>query len=48
MARYYWRAGRKHAAAYYYKRVVANWPDTSYAEAARAELGRRLPEEVGK
>jgi len=48
VARYYWRAGRKHAAAYYYKRVVANWPDTAYAEAARAELSRRLPEEVGK
>ncbi|MGN6370921.1 MAG: outer membrane protein assembly factor BamD [Phycisphaerae bacterium] len=48
IARYYWRAGRKHAAAYYYKRVMANWPDTAAATSARAELQRRLPEEVGK
>ena len=48
IARYYWRAGKKHAAAYYYKRVAANWPDTLYAQAARDELRRRLPLEVGK
>ncbi len=48
IARYYWRAGRKHAAAYYYKRVMANWPDTAAAQEAKSELERRLPEEVGK
>ena len=48
IARYYWRAGRKHASAYYYRRVMANWPDTAAAQAARSELQRRLPEEVGK
>ena len=48
IARYYWRAGRKHAAAYYYKRVMANWPDTLSAQAAREELARRMPGEVGK
>jgi outer membrane protein assembly factor BamD (BamD/ComL family) len=48
IARYYWRAGRKHAAGYYYKRVINNWPETSYAKSARAELLRRLPGEAGK
>jgi outer membrane assembly lipoprotein YfiO len=48
IARYYWRAGRKHAAAFYYKRVMANWPDTLSAQAAHDELARRLPDEVGK
>jgi len=48
IAQYYWRAGRKHASAYYYKRVIANWPDTLAAQTARVELKRRLPEEVGK
>jgi outer membrane protein assembly factor BamD len=46
IARYYWRAGRKHAAAYYYRRVIANWPDTLHAQAAKAELARRLPQEA--
>lgn len=46
IARYYWRAGRKHASAYYYKRVIANWPDTLHAQAAKAELTRRLPQEA--
>jgi len=48
IARYYWRAGRKHASSYYYKQVIANWPDTQWAVDARNELGRRLPEETGK
>jgi outer membrane protein assembly factor BamD (BamD/ComL family) len=48
IARYYWRAGRKHASAFYYKRVMANWPDTLSAQAARDELARRIPSEVGK
>ena len=48
IARYYWRAGRKHAAGYYYKRVIQNWPDTQYALDARKELAARLPGEVGK
>jgi outer membrane protein assembly factor BamD (BamD/ComL family) len=48
IARYYWRAGKKHAAAYYYKRVMATWPDTAAAQSARAELQSRLPLEVGK
>ena len=48
VARYYWRAGRKHAAAYYYKRVIANWPDTQMAEAAKSELTNRLPQEAAK
>ncbi|HUO07742.1 MAG TPA: outer membrane protein assembly factor BamD [Phycisphaerae bacterium] len=48
IARYYWRAGRKHASAYYYKRVIATWPDTAAAQSARSELQRRLPLEVGK
>jgi len=44
IARYYWRAGRKHAAAYYYKHVMDNWPDTTMANEARSELTRRIPE----
>ncbi len=48
IARYYWRAGRYHAAAFYYKRVMANWPDTTFAQDARAELRRRLPLEAEK
>ena len=41
-------AGRAHAAGYYYRRVIANWPDTQMAETAKAELARRLPKEAGK
>ncbi|HVX86440.1 MAG TPA: outer membrane protein assembly factor BamD [Phycisphaerae bacterium] len=48
IARYYWRAGDHHAAAETYKRVIANWPNTPYAQAARAELDRRLPTEANK
>ena len=49
IARYYWRAGRKHAAAYYYKRVLANWPDTARcAQSGAVGVGARLPLEVGK
>jgi len=47
-ARYYWRAGRKNAAAYYYKRVMANWPNTAMANEARSEFARRIPEESNK
>ena len=42
VARYYYRAGKKHASAYYYRRVIANWPDTSFAESARKELLTKL------
>jgi len=48
IARYYWRAGRKHAAAFYYKRVKENWPGTTWANEARTELSRRIPEEASK
>ncbi|HVT82412.1 MAG TPA: outer membrane protein assembly factor BamD [Phycisphaerae bacterium] len=48
IARYYLRAGKKHAAGYYYNRVIANWPDTAYADAARKELSGKLPGEVGR
>lgn len=48
IARYYLRAGKKHAAAYYYNRVIADWPDTSYADAARRELAGKLPGMVGR
>jgi outer membrane assembly lipoprotein YfiO len=48
IARYYWRAGDRHAAAETYKRVIANWPNTPYAQDARAELNRRLPTEANK
>ena len=46
VARYYFRAGKKHASAFYYNRVIANWPDTSFAETARKELSQRLPREA--
>jgi outer membrane protein assembly factor BamD (BamD/ComL family) len=42
IARYYYRAGKKYASAWYYKRVIANWPDTSMADAARKELALKL------
>ncbi len=48
IARYYWRAGKKHASGYYYKRVIANWPDTLSADAARKELALRMPQEANK
>ena len=48
IARYYFRSGKKYASAYYYKRVIANWPDTLYAEAARKELIARLPQEANR
>jgi outer membrane assembly lipoprotein YfiO len=48
IARYYFRAGKKHASAYYYKRVIENWPDTSYAQDARRELLARIPGEANK
>jgi outer membrane assembly lipoprotein YfiO len=41
IARYYFRAGKKYAAAYYYKRVIDNWPNTPYAESARKEMAAR-------
>jgi outer membrane protein assembly factor BamD (BamD/ComL family) len=43
IARYYYRAGKKYASAYYYRRVIANWPDTTYAETAHKELAARVP-----
>ena len=48
IARYYYRAGKKHASAYYYKRVIENWPETSFADTARKELSQRLPAEAGR
>jgi len=48
VARYYWRAGRHHAAGYFYKRVIQNWPDTLFAQQARKELQARMPREVGR
>ena len=48
IARYYYRAGKKYASAYYYKRVIANWPDTTFAETARKELAARVPGEAVK
>ena len=47
IARYYFRAGKKYASAYYYRRVVANWPDTLMAETARKELSAKLPGMAG-
>lgn len=43
IARYYFRAGKKYASAYYYRRVIANWPDSLMAETARKELSSKLP-----
>jgi outer membrane protein assembly factor BamD (BamD/ComL family) len=49
IARYYYRAGKKYASGYYYRRVIANWPDTTFAATARKEMGQRnLPEAVFK
>jgi outer membrane protein assembly factor BamD len=48
IARYYYRAGKRYASAYYYKRVIANWPDTLHAEAARRELIARVPGEANR
>jgi len=48
VARYYWRAGKKYASAWYYRRVLENWPDTMWAQQARAELVRRMPDKVSK
>ncbi len=48
VARYYWRAGRKYASGWYYKRVINNWPGTIYAQEAKAELRRKMPEKVAK
>jgi outer membrane protein assembly factor BamD (BamD/ComL family) len=48
VARYYYRAGRHYAAAYFYKRVIQNWPDTLFAQDAKKELRARMPNEVGK
>lgn len=42
IARYYYRAGKKYASAWYYKRVIANWPDTTMADTARKELASKL------
>jgi outer membrane assembly lipoprotein YfiO len=47
IARYYYRAGKRYAAAYYYKRVIANWPDTTYADTARKEMAERVAKEAG-
>ncbi len=48
IARYYYRANRRHASAYFYKRVIENWPETLFAQKARQELTSRLPGEAGK
>lgn len=48
IARYYFRAGRYYASAWYYKRVKANWPGTQMAQEAQAELVRRMPDKAGK
>ncbi len=48
IARYYFRAGKKHASGYYYRRVIENWPDTTFAQTARKELVARLPQEANK
>jgi tetratricopeptide (TPR) repeat protein len=42
IARYYFRAGQKYASTWYYKRVIANWPDTAMADTARKELSTKL------
>lgn len=46
IARYYWRAGQKHAALYYYQRVQNNWPDTLAARDAQKEMQARFPQEA--
>ncbi len=46
IARYYWRAGQKYASAWYYRRVINNWPDTQFAIEARDELRARMPDKV--
>lgn len=48
IARYYWRAGRLYASAWYYKRVIEQWPGTLMAQDAKAELTRRMPDKAGK
>jgi hypothetical protein len=48
IARYYFRAGKKHAAGIYYKRVIANWPGTTMADAAQKELIARVPQEASR
>ncbi len=48
IARYYYRAGKKYAAGYYYRRVITNWPDTTFAATARKELSARAIPEVAR
>lgn len=48
IARFYRRVGKKHPAAFYYRRVIANWPDTPYAITAKKELARLLPRKARK
>jgi outer membrane assembly lipoprotein YfiO len=48
IARYYYRAGKLNAAAYYYRRVIKNWPDTVYARQAKEEMVKRAPEYAEK
>jgi outer membrane protein assembly factor BamD (BamD/ComL family) len=48
IARYYWRANRRYASAWYYHRVIDNWPGTQMAQDAQHELGKRLPERVSQ
>lgn len=46
IARYYYRAGKKYASAYYYRLVRDRYPETTYAREARQELIRRMPDKV--
>ncbi len=48
IARYYWRAGKKYASKWYYKRVIDNWPDTQMAVDAKKEMSKRFPGERRK
>ncbi len=48
IARTYWRLSKPKAAAFYYQRVINNWPDTQWANKARKELASRIPQEAGK
>jgi outer membrane protein assembly factor BamD (BamD/ComL family) len=48
IARYYYRAGKRHASAYYYRRVIEYWPDTSFADSARRELLTKIPGEASR
>ncbi len=43
IAHFYLRVDRKKAAMFYFRRILANWPDTRYARSARKWMRRLAP-----